>query len=175
MATYLLIGPSGSGKTRSSEIVAHKSDIQVIDLDRVLKEKIGGKSPSDHLAKKGDEYFFNFSKSTILDIIEKSKTDTIIVIGAGSINFVGGHEWYAKQDLISFVGDEVILYTRGDRQRHHPTLQSYVMTEFSMSRKYLYQRSKYRIDVTNLSLEAIAQQLVTIIKGTTEQSRIGDN
>jgi shikimate kinase len=163
MAVYLLIGPSGSGKTKSSEIVAKRSKIEVLDLDAVLKEKTGI-SPSKYLPEIGDEAFFNISKTAIEEITAQSKTNTLIVIGAGSINLEAGHAWYIEQNLISFVGDHNVLYKRGERQGPHPIIDSFVKTEFSVPRVTLYKAAKHSVDVSDLTLEQIAGKLLAIIE-----------
>lgn len=160
---YILIGPSGAGKTTACEIIAAKSDIEVFDLDKILKEKIGG-SLSSHLKQIGDVKFFELSKSIIEEIERKVHRDTIIVAGAGSINLDSSHTWYHQKCLISLTGDAEKLYIRGDRQANHPTLNSYVNTEFTPSRKRLYQNSMYCLDVTNKTPEDVAEELIAIIE-----------
>ena len=77
MAIYLLIGPSGSGKTTACEIISQESEIKIFDLDKVLKEKIGGSLSAFHL-QNGDQALFDLSKEAILDIEQNSKSKTIL-------------------------------------------------------------------------------------------------
>lgn len=163
MAVHLLIGPSGVGKTTACQLVSKKNIIKIYDLDKELKVRLDGGSVSNYLSQNGDENFFKFSKSTIEDI-ENDNTDAIIVIGAGSINWEPGHEWYASKKLITLIGDPEILYDRGNRQVHHPTLDSYLSTEFNSARLALYKRALVSIDVTLKSPQAVADMLIEIVK-----------
>lgn len=164
MPTFLLIGPSGAGKTTACEIITKKSDIKIFDLDKVLKSKIGGGSLSTFHKENGDERLFEISKEAIQEIESSSEDDTIIVIGAGSINLDSSHEWYKQKNLLSLSGDAEKLYDRGNRQVHHPTIDSYINTEFKTARKSLYQSSKFCLDVTDKSPDEIADEIIKAIK-----------
>ena len=84
-------------------------------------------------------------------------------MGAGSIDFVGGHEWYKDQNTIVLNGNPEIIYTRSDRKQFHPTIDGYKSSEFSAVRQKLYNNSKYIIDVTDLTPEQVADKIGAII------------
>ncbi len=164
MATYLLIGPSGAGKSSASEIIIQKSDIQIFDLDVVLKKKIGGGSLSAYLRDNGDQLFFSLSKETIEEIENNSICDQIVVVGAGSINLHTSHEWFKQKYLISLTGDPQILYDRGNRKMHHPSFDSYLKTEFNKNRTDLYSTANICIDVTSKSCNETAEAIIQAVK-----------
>lgn len=47
---------------------------------------------------------------------------------------------------------------------HHPTLDSYLSTEFNSARLALYKRALVSIDVTLKSPQAVADMLIEIVK-----------
>lgn len=162
MGTFLLIGPSGSGKSTAAKIICERrlDTISVADLDKELKRGIGGNSISEYLRNEGDRNFFEFSKRMIEEIYENGARNTLIIVGAGSVNYSPAHEWYLKQDLISLIGDPKVIYERGDRKQYHPTIEGFIQTEFSESRKYLYENAKYKIDVTKMSPDEVASKIL---------------
>ncbi|TWF40321.1 shikimate kinase [Chitinophaga polysaccharea] len=165
MAISLLVGPSGVGKTTACGIVAKESSIKVIDLDEFLRQKIGVKSLSAHLAEVGDEQFFTLSKEGIEEIEKDASSDLIIVVGAGSINLPVSHSWYQSKNLLALVGDPQVIYERGNRQKHHPSISGFIKTEFNEARRCLYKNAGSMIDVTFKTPEAVADEIIRIIKG----------
>ena len=167
MAIFLLIGPSGSGKSTSAKIVSERGDqVSVFDLDKEIKARIEGNSVSEYLRQVGDQKFFEVSKRTIEEISSNDSLHTLIVVGAGSINYLQAHEWYLKQNLISLTGDPQKIYERGNRQKYHPNIEGFIETEFNNSRKYLYENSKYVIDVTQQAPEQVADSILQIMLGS---------
>lgn len=164
MVIFLLIGPSGVGKTTACDIVARKSNINVIDLDKFLKAKNGGKSLSAHLAQIGDEQFFEMSKEGIEEIENDASSDSIIVVGAGSINLPVSHGWYQTKNLLALIGNPQTIYERGNRQKYHPEIKGFINTEYNEARRNLYENAGSVIDVTDKSPEEVADEIIRIIK-----------
>lgn len=162
MTKFLLIGPSGAGKSITLKKLLSDNSIEIYDLDCLLKESLGVDSLSDYFKKFGNENFFNKSK----EIIENLKGDKniLIAVGAGSIDFLGGHQWYKDQNTIVLIGNPDIIYSRSNRQRFHPTIDIYKLREFSIYRQNLYNNSKYIIDVTYLNPDEIAGKMLILIK-----------
>ena len=161
MPKFLLIGPSGVGKSTSLKILATDNSIEIYDLDCLIKEKVGASSISKYLTDFGNENFFNKSKAAIENTFREKIV--LIAVGAGSIDFVGGHKWYKEQNTIVLTGNPDIIYERSDRKQFHPTLDGYKSSEFSAVRQRLYNNSKYNIDVTELTPEQVAEKIGTII------------
>ena len=162
MAKFLLIGPSGVGKSTTLNKLIMDNSIEIYDLDCLIKENVGVDSVSDYFTRYGNENYFNKSK----EIIKKLSRDKNIIIdvGAGSIDFLGGHQWYKDQNTIVLTGNPDIIYYRSDRQHFHPTLDLYKSREFSQVRQKLYNNSKHIIDVTNLKPDNVVEKILTLIK-----------
>jgi shikimate kinase len=161
MPKFLLIGPTGVGKSTSLKILAANDSIEVYDLDYLVKENVSVSSISKYLTDFGNENFFNKSKEAIENISKEA--NVLIAVGAGSIDFVGGHEWYNDQNTIVLTGTPDIIYNRSNRKIFHTTIDRYKLSEFSDVRQKLYGNSKYIIDVTNLTPEQVAHKISTII------------
>ena len=162
MNKFLLLGPSGVGKSSASKIIKLKNNsIIVYDLDEVIKEHEHVNSISNYFTEIGNEEFFNKSK----DIIENYKSDSTIlfVIGAGSIDYSLGHKWYRDQNTISITGDPSIIFERGNRNCFHSSLEDYIRIEFSSERVELYNNAKYIIDVSNMSEQQVANEIMSVI------------
>ncbi len=164
MTKFLLIGPSGVGKSTALKKLSADSTLAIHDLDNLVKENVGASSLSKYFTDFGNQNFFNKSK----DAIEKtdSQKNILIAVGAGSIDFLGGHQWYNDQNTIVLTGDPEIIYKRSDRQRFHPTCDDYNASEFSSARQKLYNNSKFIIDVTRLTPEQVVDKISEIIKTT---------
>jgi shikimate kinase len=161
MVKFLLIGPSGVGKSTALKILATNNFIEICDLDCLVKENVGANSISEYLRDFGNENFFNKSKEVIESIVREKKV--LIAVGAGSIDFVDGHQWYKDQNTIVLTGNPEIIYDRSGRQRFHPTIDGYKSSEFSPLRQKLYENSKYIVDVTILTPEQVADKVAAII------------
>jgi len=162
MSKFLLIGPSGIGKSTALKNVIQDTAIDVFDLDDLIKEDVDVTSISTYFGNVGSEIFFNQSKLSI-EKIDREK-DVLIAVGAGSIDFEGGHKWYQTQNTIALTGNADIIYDRSERKKFHPTIDSYKHREFSPVRQSLYSRSKYIIDVTELTPKEVAHKILEIIK-----------
>ena len=162
MTKFLLIGPTGIGKSTALKKLLKDNSIEIYDLDCLVKENVGAQSLSKYLKDFGDENFFNKSKD-VIESIEREK-NVLIAVGAGSINYVDGHQWYKDQNTIVLTGNPDIIYFRCDRQNFHPTVELYKEREFSSVRQKLYNNSKFIIDVTNLTPDEVAEKISEIIK-----------
>ena len=162
MTKFLLIGPSGVGKSTVLKKLSADSSLVIHDLDNLVKENVGTISLSKYFTDFGHQNFFNKSK----DAIEKTYSDKniLIAVGAGSIDFPGGHQWYNDQNTIVLTGDPDIIYKRSDRHQFHPTCDGYKANEFSAVRQKLYNNSKFIVDVTHLTPEQVADKISEIIK-----------
>lgn len=167
MTKFLLIGPSGVGKSTTLEMFATDSSVNVFDLDEMIKNDAGITSISKYFSDFGNQNFFNKSKEAIENLY--SDKVALIAVGAGSIDYIGGHQWYTNQNTIVLTGDPEKIYYRSDRQRFHPTLNGYILSEFSTVRQELYANARHHVDVTNLTPNQVLDEIRKILKSC-EQS-----
>ncbi len=161
MNKFLIIGPSGVGKSTALKILSKEKELVTGDLDAMIEENTKMNTGS-YFAEVGVQGFFEKSKELIIGLdIEK---DTIIAVGAGSIEYPQSHTWYLKQNTIALTGDFESIYKRSNRQMYHPTFNQYYTTEFHPLRQNLYKNSKYVIDVTNLNPNEVARTILEVIK-----------
>lgn len=158
---FLLIGPSGAGKSSSSKLI---TTCDVFDLDIEIKRIMSVDSLSSFFSQKGNKEFFEISKSVITKISNYAGNRVkLIVVGAGSIDYVSAHNWYLEQNLISLIGEPNVIYNRGDRKKYHLTIEGYINSEFSEERLRLYNSAKYKIDVSKLSVQEVADKISALI------------
>ncbi len=160
MHKFLLIGPSGIGKSTALEKLAKDDSIEIFDLD-ILLEKQAGMNLTKYYAELGHQRFFEKSKEIIESLC--SEKNIVIAVGAGSIEFEGGHAWFNSQNTIALIGEPKTIYERSNRKMYHPTFDSYSSFEYSPTRRALYKSSKYKIDVTKLNEDAVPKKIAEII------------
>jgi shikimate kinase len=157
---FLIIGPSGIGKSTVIKNL-NLDNWETVCLDSELSKAHPRSSVSALFREIGEE---NFSYKSI-EFIEKYTTskNCIFDVGAGSIAFPGNHSWYIEQNVIVLLGDAEIIYPRSDRQKEHPTIVSYKNMEFNQNRMALYNKCKFKVDVTELNEGQVREELVKIL------------
>lgn len=160
MAKFLLIGPSGIGKSTALEVLNNYDNVETFDLDSLL-EKESGMGLTEYAAKIGWEGFFEKSVEIIKSL--ESKKNVVIAVGVQSIEHHAGHKWFLNQETITLTGDPNVIYARSNRELYHPTFKYYDNTEFSGFRLNLYNKTKYKIDVTNLTSQEVGESIINII------------
>jgi shikimate kinase len=172
MPAYLLIGPSGVGKSSALRSVEARSKIPVYSLDEFIKGQSGSDSISSHLRIVGPKSFFEESIQGIEYIESLYNQNIIIDVGAGSIDFGPGHEWYLSRNTICLIGDPQIIYERGGRKEHHLTIKEFIASEFSSARSRLYEKAKFKIDVSYLNPEAVGLKIIELVKSSPMDSKV---
>jgi len=163
MNTFILVGPSGVGKSTAAKELKKICNISVFDLDKEMENRFNESSISTFLSRIGNKQFFDLSVDTINALVNENHCNILVVVGAGSIAYEKGLDYYRKKNLIALTGDPSAIYERGNRQKFHPEFHGYLKSEFSEYRKKLYSLAKETIDVTNLSIEQVGRELERII------------
>ena len=136
-----LIGFMGTGKSTVGEMAAKKLGFQFADIDKVIEKRLN-LSISEIFAEFGEQYFRKLEQETIKEYSEKSK----III--------------AKSNII-------YRNIRNDRNRpllanaEDPKLR---IEELLKNREKYYKNNDYEIDVSESSVEQVADQVSDIYK-----------
>jgi shikimate kinase len=160
MSKILLIGPSGVGKSSALSLLAENTELETYDMDDLIKTDPARIAKIDESAD-WPKLYFQYTK----EIIENMNSNKLLIfaIGAGSIEYTGGHTWYYNKKVILLTGKPEIIYPRSNRQQFHPTYESYKSKEFSEIRKKFYQKFHQRINVNALSSEEVVVRILNFI------------
>jgi shikimate kinase len=166
----LLIGPSGVGKSSVVKEIALYGTVAIYKLDDLVKEFSEEASISKYFERIGNKVFFEKSIQAIERVKKQfSGKQTLIDVGAGSIDWEGCTDIFTKYQIISLTGAKETLYHRIKTRAlengitENRTLEQYTESEFMPHKKALYEKAAFNIDTTQLSISEIAKKIVEIL------------
>ncbi len=177
----VLIGFMGAGKTAAGRLLAKKTGLGFIDLDRVI-EKTEGMSIPEIFKKKGEPYFRSL-EGKILGDLEKHKDDIkgflkkrgipyrgksgrwIISTGGGMPAFGDNIKILKDTGLVIYLkaGDEEI-FKRIKNEKNRPVLGNGGFSRDDVKRilkkrEKFYSRADLTVYTEGVSLEAVAEEI----------------
>ena len=159
----VFLGMMGSGKTSIGSIVSKKLNIDFIDVDQKIEEKLGLKI-SEILENKGEEYFRKIEEVITLKFLNKNKT--VISLGGGA--FLNNKiKKEVLENHISFWlnWDDETLINRIENSQKRPVAFNASKNELSdiiKKRSIIYSKAMYRIDCENLTKIEICKKITKI-------------
>lgn len=147
----------GAGKSTIARQLGIKLNKRVIDTDQliVLRE---GKDIPDIFATKGETYF----RQLETEVLTSLDTGLIVSTGGGLIVRTENRKWMLENGFVIFLDcdiQEIWRRISGDKGRPLARSQREV-TELYGSRKPLYNQCHFKVDTTNLSIDAITETIV---------------
>lgn len=164
MKPIFLIGFPGCGKSTLCRCVKDLIDIEVVDLDDLITERIG-MSIREYFAANGEEAFRKIERQTLIDVSEKE--DVIIACGGGVPCYFDNMEvMNAVGTTIWLEASESILFSRLARGRHKrpliaamndDELMGYIRTTLQ-NRAVYYSKAHHRFSTSLLETETERSQ-----------------
>lgn len=161
-----LVGFMGAGKTTVGQVLADKIGYACVDPDQVLEEN-AGTTISAIFSEFGEDYFRDLESKTLESISAGEKQ--VIATGGGVV--IRDRNWEIMKDagLTVYLKAPVeVLYERIKDSTSRPLLQVENPLEKARelldSRENMYQKADLIIDSENLSVTAVAEELVKILK-----------
>tara|TARA_Y100000768_G_C23928603_1_gene658834 strand:- start:887 stop:1417 length:531 start_codon:yes stop_codon:yes gene_type:complete len=159
----VFLGMMGSGKSSVGSMVSNKLNIEFIDVDQKIEEKLGLKI-SKIFANKGEKYFREIEEIVSLKMLKRSHS--VISLGGGA--FLNNKiKKEVLENHISFWLNWDIK-TLIDRIKNSPkrpvafNASKNELTDLIKKRSIIYSKAMYRIDCENLTKNEIAKNVLKI-------------
>ena len=166
MKNIVLIGFMGTGKTTVGREIARQLGMQFISTDDIIEKK-AGMPINDIFSKKGESYFRQLERETIMEI--SAGSSSVIDTGGGAvINELNLKDLKIEGILFCLnAASEEVLKRVGD-EKHRPLLNvSDPLTrikELFKKREPYYKKADYQINTSGKSVSEVAVEIVKIYR-----------
>ena len=160
----ILLGFMGTGKSTVGRLVAGRLGRTFIDMDGEIEARTG-KKISQIFAEDGEARFRELEQDLVRELAAK---ENLVIAGGGGIvlNPRNMGELERTGVLICLTANPDALYRRVAAARHRPLLEGgdkrAKLTALFEKRKPLYDAMKNRIDTSELTTEAVADEVISL-------------
>ncbi|MBN1476707.1 shikimate kinase [Candidatus Sumerlaeota bacterium] len=166
----ILVGFMGAGKTAVSHLLAERLGWERIDTDDLIVE-CAGKSIPEIFAQDGEPHFRDLETEVIRGLGEREHT--VISTGGGCVMRDGNMRALAEAGMVVHLAarpDVIMDRCEGDTNR--PLLQvedpMARIQELLDLRAPHYARAHHTVDTSDLTLEEVAEMIISLWQGETE-------
>lgn len=166
MKNIILVGFMGTGKTAVGKALAERLGMKFVDMDDMIEEHEGMKI-SEIFEKKGEPYFRRAEKAVAKDI--SSQSGLVVAAGGGAVIDEENIKNFKSSGIIfCLVATPERIFERTKRHIHRPLLNvsdpKEKISELLAKRARYYARADYRIDTTDLSIDAAVDKIMGYLK-----------
>ncbi|AXG73079.1 shikimate kinase [Flavobacterium arcticum] len=171
MKKIILCGYMASGKTTIARLLAQASGITYLDLDEVIEQQTGKTIPQ--LFLEGGEIQFRKKEHIALKEIVNKNESFILSLGGGTPCYANNHEFLQRDDVLSIYLKtsikEVVsrIETQSNERPMLNNLRGEELEEFVakhlFDRSYYYMQAKHRVATDDKSLEAIVNEIMSLL------------
>ena len=159
----VFLGMMGAGKSSIGSIVSKKLDIDFIDVDKEIENKLGMKI-SEIFENEGEKYFREIEENFTLEILKRSN----IVISLGGGAFLNSK--IKKEILNNHISfwlnwDIKTLINRIKDSEKRPVAfnaSKNELTDLIKKRSIVYSKAMYKIDCENLTKNEVVKDILKI-------------
>ena len=160
----VLLGMMGVGKSTLGKIVAKKQELEFIDVDLVIENKLS-MTVTEIFKNKGESFFRKEEEKEALKSLKKS--NCVIALGGGAFINNTIRENVLKNSISVWLDiDLKIINTRIKRNDKRPLLNKEnnqeKIKQLYEERKNIYKSSNYKINCNNLSKEEIVKKIISL-------------
>jgi shikimate kinase len=159
----VFLGMMGSGKSSIGYIISKKLDVDFIDVDQTIENKLG-MTISEIFEIKGEEYFRKIEETTTLKILKKE--NVIVSLGGGAfLNNKIKKETIENHISFWLNWDIKTLVDRIKDSKKRPLAfnsSKNELIEIIKKRSVIYSKAMYKIDCENLTKNEIAKNILKI-------------
>ena len=154
----------GVGKSTLGKIVAKKQELEFIDVDLVIENKLS-MTVTEIFKNKGESFFRKEEEKEALKSLKKS--NCVIALGGGAFINNTIRENVLKNSISVWLDiDLKIINTRIKRNDKRPLLNKEnnqeKIKQLYEERKNIYKSSNYKINCNNLSKEEIVKKIISL-------------
>ena len=159
----VFLGMMGSGKSSIGSIVSRRLNIDFVDVDQEIENKIG-MTIRKIFENKGEKYFREVEELTTLKLLKKNKT--VISLGGGA--FLNNK--IKKEILDNHISfwlnwDIGTLINRIKDSQKRPVVfkaSKNELTDLIKKRSIVYSKARYKIDCENLTKNEVVKNIIKI-------------
>jgi len=165
-SNIIITGFMGTGKSVVARELARKLKMEFIDMDRAIEE-CQGMSIADIFTRHGEKYFREQENKLLKELSQKE--NKVIATGGGTL-LSSNNAGILNQtgEIICLYADSRTIYNRVRRKNNRPLLKrENVLSEINRlleERKKAYNNFAIKIDTTNLSVQEVANKIITLLK-----------
>lgn len=166
MKNIVLVGFMGTGKTAVGTEIARELDMRFVSTDDMIEER-AGRTIDDIFAWKGESYFRQLERETMMEV---SAYDCFVIdTGGGAvINELNVKDLKMEGVLFCLNASAEEIFKRIGHDTDRPLLNvsdpleqiNYLMKK----REPYYKRADYQIDTNGKSVKEIAKEIIDIYK-----------
>ncbi len=166
MKNIVLVGFMGAGKTAVGKTLAKLLKTKFVDLDEMIEEH-ESMPIAEIFATRGESYFRKAEK----DIVKEASLFTGVVTGTG------GGAVVDKENVVNLKSNGIIFYLAASPDKilertkghtHRPLLNvsdpKEKISELLAKRAEFYARADHRVDTDNLSVNEVAEKIISLLK-----------
>ena len=171
MKKIILVGYMAVGKTTTASMLSKQIDFKVVDLDKLIEEKVG-LLITEIFAKKGEVFFRKIEHQIFREIVEN---DEKLIISTG-----GGTPCYADNHLLLNLESNISVYLKASvdtifqrlkcAKKERPltanilteALQEFVAKHL-FERSHFYNQATFTITTDNKTPEEIVEQIIQLL------------
>ncbi len=175
MKNIALIGFMAVGKSAIGRNLAKKLHRRFVDLDRLI-ERAEGSKVSDIFAQKGEAYFRQLEKRTLMDVLQRE--NQVIATGGGVVMDDENLNMLQKRALlIGLTANLDILLARAGAGNLRPLLQGgdrrQKVQELLGQREARYAQADLMIDTSEMSIGQVVETIIRALDET-KKNRASD-
>ncbi len=166
----ILLGYMGSGKSTITRILAHKLDIEAIDLDDYISEK--EKDSIKNIFRKKGEIYFRLKENEYLSELINSEKSFVLALGGGTPCYSNNMDLIIKESISIYLKANFnTLFDRLQNEKASRPLISDLnddkLREFIakhlFERAHFYEMANHIISIDNKSIEQVVNEIDQLI------------
>lgn len=159
-----LTGFMGAGKTTVGKALAERMNLEVIDLDDYIEDKLSWKI-SSIFERKGEVYFRDEEQNAL----QKLPTSDVIITTGGGVVLRKENRSYMKENGYVIYLDATVdtIYERLADQHHRPLAKGKSKTELASiaeKRQPYYEDAHFAVETDDKDVNEIAEEIYQWIK-----------
>ena len=159
----VLVGMMGSGKSTIGYFLSKSTDLNFVDVDKVIEKKIGLKIV-DIFEKKGEVYFRNLEEKITLNLLKEEKK--ILSLGGGAFLNSSIRKEISENSLSFWLNwKSSTLIKRIYKNKKRPLVLDSSKNDLRKlinKRTKIYSEANYRINCESLSKSMIVKKIINL-------------
>lgn len=171
MIKIVLLGYMGSGKSTIAHLLSEKTQIEALDLDKIIEER-AGMSIKNIFEQKGEVFFRKLENQIFKELISSEK-EMILSLGGGTPCYANNHELLNGGEVTSFYLKASIetlhnrlLSIRDNRpliaEQEEEEMKEYIAKHL-FDRSYYYNQATHIVPVDDKSPDEVADEINRIL------------
>jgi len=166
----VLVGFMGTGKTTVGTALVRKLGLAFVDMDHLIEQR-QGKPISRIFAEQGEPFFRALERQLVAELA--GRTGLVIGTGGGIVLNAENVSYFSRTGLVvCLMATPEAILKRLENDTQRPLLaggdKMQKITGLLDKRRPLYEAIPHRIDTSELTVEQVADRIITLYRAWTE-------